>query len=107
MRDYRLYIQDMLEAITNIESYMDDLTYEEFTKDMKTADAVIRNILIIGEAAKNVPESLKREHSEIEWKRISGMRDKLVHEYHGVSLKVVWDTTKIDLPLTKSQLQKF
>lgn len=107
MRDYCLYLQDMLEAIANIELYMDNLTYEEFTRDMKTSDAVIRNFSIIGEAAKNIPDNVKREHPEIEWKRIAGMRDKLIHEYHGVSLKVVWDTTKIDLPLTKSQLHKF
>jgi len=85
---------------------MEGLTFEEFKKDRKTADAIIRNFAVIGKAAKNIPDSIKQEHPEIEWKRMTGMRDKLIHEYHGISLKVVWETAEIDLPATKPQLQQ-
>ena len=105
-KDYRLYVHDILEAITSIQEYMGDLTFEQFTKDKKTIDAIIRNFAIIGEAAKNIPDSVKREHPEIEWKRMTGMRDKLIHEYHGISLKVVWDTTKTDLTTSKPLLEQ-
>jgi len=105
-KDCRLYVQDILEAISNIEEYLEGLTFEDFKKDKKTGDAVIRNFAVIGEAAKNIPDNIKQQHPEVEWKRMTGMRDKLIHEYHGISLKVVWDTAKIDLPTTKPQLER-
>jgi uncharacterized protein with HEPN domain len=75
-------------------------------KTGKQLTPVIRNFAVIGEAAKNIPDSIKQEHPEVEWKKMTGMRDKLIHEYHGISLKVVWDTVEIDLPATKPQLQQ-
>ena len=80
-KDFRLYVQDILEAVEKINSYLGGMTFEQFSKDNKTIDAVIRNFAIIGEAAKNVPAKVKREHSEVAWKRMAGMRDKLIHEY--------------------------
>ncbi len=105
-KDFRLYIQDILEAIEKINHYLDGLTFEQFSKDIKTIDAVIRNFSIIGEAAKNVPANVKREHPEIAWKRMTGMRDKLIHEYAGVDLKILWDTSKIDLPVSKPLVEE-
>jgi uncharacterized protein with HEPN domain len=105
-KDFRLYVQDILEAIGRIEQYLEGLTFEQFSKDIKTIDAVIRNFAIIGEAAKNIPVSVKREHPEIAWKRMTGMRDKLIHEYFGVDLQIIWDTSKIDLATSKPLLER-
>ena len=105
-KDFRLYVQDILEAIGRIDQYLAGLTFEQFSKDIKTIDAVIRNFAIIGEAAKNIPVSVKREHSEIAWKRMAGMRDKLIHEYFGVDLQIIWDTSKIDLASSKLLLEQ-
>jgi len=88
-KDFRLYVQDILEAIGRIEQYLEGLTFEQFSKDIKTIDAVIRNFAIIGEAAKNIPVNVKLEHPEIAWKRMTGMRDKLIHEYFGVDLQII------------------
>ncbi len=105
-KDPRLYVQDILEAIAKIDQYLEGLTFEQFSKDIKTIDAVIRNFAIIGEAAKNIPANVKREHPEIAWKRMTGMRDKLIHEYHGVDLQIVWDTSKVDLANSKPLLEE-
>jgi len=89
-RDFRVYLDDILESIRNIEEYTRGFTFEEFVKDRKTVDAVIRNFEILGEAAKRIPEKVRREHPEIPWKDMVGMRDRLIHEYFGVRLDVVW-----------------
>jgi uncharacterized protein with HEPN domain len=103
--DFRVYIVDILDAIHRIDEYMKDLTFEEFSKDTRTVDAVIRNFAVIGEAAKHVPASVKKEHPEIAWKRMSGMRDKIIHEYFGVDTRILWDASKIDLLATKPLLE--
>jgi uncharacterized protein with HEPN domain len=82
--DFRVYLVDILEAIQRIGKYLENLTFEEFSKDEKTIDAVIRNFAVIGEATKHVPVALKKQHPEIAWKRMAGMRDKVIHEYFGV-----------------------
>jgi len=97
-KDYGLYIDDILEAIKNIEEYVRGLDYDEFTQDRKTVDAVLRNFEILGEAAKHVPESVRRKYPEVPWKAMAGMRDKLIHEYFGVRFDVVWETIKERLP---------
>ncbi len=103
--DLRVYVQDILEAIGRIDEYIGQMTFEEFARDKKTMDAVVRNFAVIGEAAKNVPVSVKRKHSEIAWKRMSGMRDKVIHEYFGVDPHILWDTAKTDLPPTIQMLK--
>ena len=104
--DFRVYVQDILEAIRRIDDYLEDLTFEEFSKDNKTVDAVIRNFVVIGEAAKHIPFNVKKKYSEVSWKRMAGMRDKVIHEYFGVDLRILWDTSKIDLPASKHLLEK-
>ena len=105
-RDAILFLYDILEAIAKIESYTEGMNYDEFIHDEKTIDAVIRNLEIIGEAAKNIPEDIKNEYPEIPWKAIAGMRDKLIHSYFGVSLPIVWETIKNDLPILKCQIER-
>lgn len=81
------------------------MTYDEFVKDVKTQDAVIRNLEVIGEAVKNVSDDIKEKYNDIPWKSIAGMRDKLIHEYWGVSFSIVWETIKSDFPLFTEKIK--
>jgi uncharacterized protein with HEPN domain len=83
-RDVKDYLQDILDAIGDVEDFTKGFTYEQFIEDKKTLNAVVRSIEIIGESAKHLPETLKAEHSEIPWREITGMRDKLIHAYAGI-----------------------
>lgn len=97
-RDYRVYLEDVLEAVQKIRSYMDGLSYEAFQEDSKTIDAVIRNLEVIGEAVKQIPEPIRAAHPAVPWKKIAGLRDILIHEYFGVDLELIWDVTTHKLP---------
>ena len=93
-RDARLYLDDILDATTQIQEYTSSIDYAKFAQDRKTQDAVVRNLEIIGEAASRLPESIKAGASDIEWRKIVGLRNIVAHEYFGVSLPVVWDVVK-------------
>jgi uncharacterized protein with HEPN domain len=93
-RDPRLYVDDILEAINRVREYTRGLEYESFKQDRKTQDAVIRNLEVIGEAAGRLPESVHAAAPDIEWRKITGLRNILAHEYFGVSLPIVWDVVQ-------------
>lgn len=105
-RSPRLYLEDIKSSIENIEDYTKDLTFEEFSNDKKTIDAVVRNLSIIGEAVNNLPEDFKEKHSDVPWREIIGMRNKSVHEYFGVDFEIVWKTINEDLIYLKKKLKK-
>jgi uncharacterized protein with HEPN domain len=105
-RDYIFYIDDIIEAIGKIEKYIKELTFDEFDRDSKVVDAVIRNFEIIGEASKNMPTEVKKRYSDIPWKIMAGMRNKLIHEYFGINKKVLWKTIKEDLAGVKPLIAK-
>lgn len=105
-RNVNLFLTDILEAIDNIKEYTQGMSYGDFIKDKKTKDAVVRNLEVIGEATKNIPVEVKEKHSEVNWKATTGMRDKLIHEYFGVSSPIVWETIQNDLPSFKAQIEK-
>jgi uncharacterized protein with HEPN domain len=105
-RDYRDYLQDIIDAVNDIEGFVGDMSFEEFTKDRKTLNAVVRSIEIIGEASKSIPDTLKAKHKELPWKQMSGMRDKLIHAYFGVDVETLWKAVKENIPPLKKLIQK-
>lgn len=100
-----VYIKHILEAIDKIERYLGNISYDEFSKNDMVVDAVVRELEITGEAAKNVSQELKDKHPELPWRESSGMRNFLIHEYFGVNAKTVWDTCKLDLLELKKQIE--
>ncbi|WP_197431261.1 DUF86 domain-containing protein [Halorubrum sp. CBA1125] len=92
------YLDDILEAVEKIEQFTEGMDYEEFTADPKTVDAVLRNFGVIGEAAKNIPEDIRQEYSDVPWSEMAGMRDKLIHGYATVELEIVWTTVEKEVP---------
>lgn len=96
-RDNDLLLQDIIEAAQKILRYTQDLSFESFIDDEKTIDAVIRNFEIIGEAASRLSEDFKSTHSNINWKKLKGFRNRLVHEYFGVDHKILWSIVQNEL----------
>ena len=90
-REPKLLISDMLESCNKILQYTDNMDFEAFCNDSKTLDAVIRNFEIIGEAANRLPEDFKDEHNNIDWHRIRGFRNRIVHDYIGIDFSIVWE----------------
>ena len=106
MRDYRLYLDDILKAAKKIEKYTRKITLENLKKDELITDGVVRNLEIIGEAAKNVSKNIKDRYPDIEWKKIAGLRDILAHEYFGIDIDVLWDIIKNKLPDLKKRISR-
>jgi uncharacterized protein with HEPN domain len=105
VKDDSLYIDHILQCINNILEYTKDLNKQEFSRNNLVQDAVIRNFEIIGEATKKVSNDYKQVYYEVPWKAMAGMRDKLIHDYIGVDIAVIWKTIKEDLPPLKKKLE--
>jgi uncharacterized protein with HEPN domain len=105
-RNPHLLIADMIESGQKIMAYTDGLTFEEFLVDSKTIDAVIRNFEIIGEAANRLPEDFKDDHPQVEWHRIRGFRNRIVHDYSGIDYDIVWQIKESFLPDTIEKLSR-
>jgi uncharacterized protein with HEPN domain len=104
-RSLKLLVEDIWESIEKIERYTEGMTREIFQNDEKTTDAVVRNFEIIGEAAGRLPEDFTNQHSEIEWVKIIGLRNRIVHEYFGVDLQIIWQILKKDIQVFKTSLK--
>lgn len=105
-RNWLIRLQDILEAIEKNKQYTRGMSFKKFLSDNKTIDAVLRNFMVIGEAANNVPEKIKTKYSQVPWKKMVGMRNFVVHEYFGVSYEILWRTLKHDLPKLVVPLKK-
>jgi uncharacterized protein with HEPN domain len=97
-RDWSLFIADMQEAIEKIAGYVDAMTFTDFRSDTRTVDAVVHNLLVIGEAARCLPASIKENHPDIDWIAINGLRNRIACEYFGLSLSVIGEIVPTDLP---------
>ena len=105
-RNHNDYLEDILEEIKKVTIFIGGMTLEQFRNDEKTVYAVIRAIEVIGEASKKIPDNLRQHQPAIPWREISGMRDKLIHDYFGINVKVVWKTATEDLPEIEPIIQK-
>lgn len=105
-RPASLLMQDILESIDKIEQYIEGLTLDSFSKDEKSTDAVVRNLEIIGEATGRLPDEFKQKHSGISWNQIVGLRHRIVHDYFGIDLQIIWKIVQEDLPVFKKALEK-
>ncbi len=104
-RTWHFRVHDILQAIERIDRYVADLDEASFLGNELIGDAVIRNLQIVGEAAASVPEAIRQLHPEVDWHRMRGMRNLIVHEYYRVDLEIVWTTVQEDLPIARKQLQ--
>ncbi|MCT0212780.1 MULTISPECIES: DUF86 domain-containing protein [unclassified Synechococcus] len=103
-RDWSLFVADMKEACNKISGYVTGMGLEDFQADPRTVDAVVRNLEIIGEASNGIPDEEKLLKPEIDWAAIKGLRNRIVHEYFGLSLSVIWAIVQSDLPVLSQQL---
>jgi len=101
-----LLLTDIREAIDRVGEYIKGMSFEEFSKDQKTIDAVARNLEIMGEAANRLPDEFKEDHSDVEWYKIVGLRHRIVHEYFGVDLQIIWRILRKDLAELRQELSR-
>ena len=105
-REYKDYLQDILDSINDIKTFVEEINIEQFKNDKKTINAVVRSIEIIGEAANHISVSFQRSHKQIPWKQVIGMRNRLIHAYFDVDYDSVWDTVQEDIPKLIEELEK-
>jgi uncharacterized protein with HEPN domain len=105
-RDWKILFEDMLESISRIEKYTEKVNREEFAINQMIIDAVVRNIEIIGEASKNVPDPIQEKFSEIPWKKLNGIRNRIVHAYFGVDTSIIWFIIENELSSLKEIITK-
>ena len=105
-RDQTIYLRDILDAIDSIESFVTGMDFAAFQQDDKTYSAVVRKLEVIGEATKQVPDEIRQRKPEIPWKEMAGMRDRLIHAYFAIDVKLVWRTIHDYLPTTRSQISE-
>lgn len=104
-RDYRDYLQDILEAIRDIADFTAGMDFDAFARDKKTINAVVRSIEVIGEAAKRIPKSLQDRYASVPWKKMISMRNKLIHEYFGIDLEILWKVVTEEAPSLREPIE--
>lgn len=105
-RPVDLLLDDICEAIDRIEQYISGMSFDIFSKDRKSVDAVVRNLEIIGEASNRLPADFKDGHPQIEWHKVVGLRHRIVHEYFGIDLQIVWQILQKDLPSLRQAISQ-
>ena len=104
-RNYTMYLHDLLVAMTRIAEYLEGYTFDQFKKDYKTVDAVIRNFEIIGEASRKIPDHIKKNNPDLPWDEMYLLRNKVSHEYFGIDYEIIWDVCINHLPENRKQIQ--
>jgi uncharacterized protein with HEPN domain len=105
-REYLDFIEDILEGMNKADVLIEGMSYSQFESDFRTNFAVVRALEIIGEAVKRLPQDLCQQYPDIPWKGMAGMRDRIIHGYDNVDLRIVWDVVKQDIPKIKPQITK-
>ncbi len=105
-RPIDLLLNDIRQAIDRIEQYIKNLSFDDFSDDQKSVDAVVRNLEIIGEAASRLPDEFREKYSEIEWYKVVGLRHRIVHEYFGIDLEIIWQILQKDLPELRRKITR-
>jgi uncharacterized protein with HEPN domain len=106
-REPRVFLDDMLESADKIAQYVRDVDSQSFRDQPLVQDAVVRNLEVIGEAAKHVPKDIENRIVGVEWRKIAGMRDILIHEYFGIDLDVVWDAATVKVPELAEAIREY
>jgi len=105
-KDDLVFVEHILDSINAIEDFSKGISREEITSNRLKQSAIVREIEIIGEAVKNISQDLKDKHKEVEWVKIAGTRDKMIHHYFGVNPDIIWAIVKDDLPVLKNKIIK-
>ena len=105
-RDIKAFLWDILKSIEKIEKWTEDIEFDEFVKNELLQDAIIRNLEIIGEACRYIPEDIREKHPQIPWRRIVGFRNILIHKYFGIDYETTWFVIKNELPTFKEDFKK-
>lgn len=100
------FLDDILEAIADLRNFTTGMTFDEFCTDRKTTNACIRSLEVIGEATKKIPAEIRQQKPQLPWQAIAGMRDKLIHDYFGVDLAIVWQTIQHDLAVFEQEVSE-
>jgi len=103
-RNFILYLQDIISSINHIQNFVENVDYDDFLDDIKTQSAVVRQLEIIGEASKNIPQDIKIINTNIPWKKIAGTRDIIIHDCFGIDYALVWDIIHNELKTLKIQI---
>lgn len=104
-RDWRFRVRDILTAVRAVGAYTRGMTYEEFCADQRTVDAVVRNLMTMGESIRWIPEPVLDDHPEVPWRVMRAVRNVVVHEYFGIDSRILWETVRGDLPPLVSRLE--
>jgi len=105
-RHYKLFLQDMLDEARLAQRFLDGVDLDQFMGNLEKQRAVTRSLEIIGEAIRNVPDTIQKKYPEVEWRKMTGSRNRMAHGYFGIDYELVWATVKEDLPVLEGQIER-